>query len=54
VQIDAEDGGMYGGDLALHNLYLEVVALRNHKESDRTMGGNWFTFTNKDYYAVKV
>jgi hypothetical protein len=44
----------HGGDQSLHNLYLEAVAVRNHKDSERTMGGNWFSFTNKDYYAVKV
>jgi len=44
----------YGKEQSLHNLYLEVVAVKNHKESERTMGGHWFSFSNLDFYAIKV
>ncbi|CAG7726014.1 unnamed protein product [Allacma fusca] len=48
-----KDAGNQEADQSLHSLFIEVVALRNHKDSERTMGGNWFSFSNKDYYAVK-
>jgi len=53
VKMSKESGSYVSGDKSLHHCYLEVVALRNHKDSERTMGGNWFSFTNKDYYAIK-
>jgi hypothetical protein len=44
----------YNGEQGLHNIYVEAVAMKNHKESARTMGGNWFSFSNKDYCAISV
>lgn len=53
-QVHRESSGFGATDQQLHQFYIDVVAVRNHKDADRTMGGNWFTFSNKDYYAVKV
>lgn len=41
-------------DQSLLQMYVEVSAIKQHKKSERTMGGHLFSFTNKDYYAIKV
>ncbi|ODN04355.1 DNA helicase MCM8 [Orchesella cincta] len=44
----------YGGEQSLHHMYIETSGIKQHKDSDRTMGGHLFSFTNKDYYAIKA
>ncbi|CAL8091791.1 unnamed protein product [Orchesella dallaii] len=44
----------YGGEQSLHHMYIETSGIKQHKESERTMGGHLFSFTNKDYYAIKA
>lgn len=42
-----------GADSLRHN-YIEVSAIQQQKDSERTMGGNLLSFTQKDYFAVRV
>lgn len=44
----------FKGEQSLHNMYIEAIAMRNHREAERTMGGHWFSFSDLDYCAVRV
>lgn len=41
-------------ETSLHRFYIQVIALRNHKSNERTMGGQVGSFGNTDYCAISV